>query len=284
MKLAILKLLFLLSLFVLTVFAQDSAAQENKTLTHSEFSFSYPSNWRFVDKSSTGTQQYNLVPPSGNVLIMIISYDAKTPTYEIFNQIRTQTSQSLADKLYASFNQTGKGKRDETCTTIEDITLPGTRITGLYDKEPSTADIFYFALNQKFFNFIYLRNDKESSKSDIAWNNLLESFTFTKLNRKKPDFILDNGSDLVLNGRAKKLATPLFPSSYKSYRRETIEIKVRVIIDETGKVISAKGVSGNEKFFPYAESAAKDSKFEPSLICGKPSKISGFIVYNFETR
>lgn len=273
---------FIFLICAVSVFAQDAASQNNKTLTQKEFSFDYPADWKLIDKSSKDTQQFNLVPPTGNVLIMIISYDAKVPSGNIFAQIKAQTSQSLADKLYARFNQTGKGKKSETCTQIENITVPGTRITGLYDKNPSTADIFYFALNQKFFNFIYLRDDLESSKSDVVWSNLLNSFRFENLNRQKPDFMIDEQSDMILNGRAIKLVTPFFPSGVKIYG--TVEIPVRVVIDESGKVISAKAVSGNSKFYPYAQSAAKDSKFEPATVCGKTAKISGIILYRFEGR
>ncbi len=62
------------------------------------------------------------------------------------------------------------------------------------------------------------------------------------------------------------------------------KITVRVIIGEDGKVISAKGVSGPVTLFPYVVSAAKDSKFEPPIVCGKPGKLSGVIVYNLEYR
>ena len=80
---------FLLSIFVLFVFAPIAfAQQQNKTLTEKAFSFDYPSDWRLVDKSSPGVQQYNLMPPSGNVLIMLISYDAIVPDYEDFNRVR----------------------------------------------------------------------------------------------------------------------------------------------------------------------------------------------------
>ncbi len=273
---------FIFLICAVSVFAQDVVSQNNKTLTQKEFSFDYPADWKLIDKSSNDVQQFNLVPPSGNVLIMIVSYDTKVPSGDIFAQIKTQTSQFLSDKIYMRFNQTGKAKRNETCTQIENIPIPGTRITGFYDKNSSTADIFYLALNQKFFNFIYLRDDAESSKSDAIWKNLLDSFRFENLNRQKPDFMIDWDSDMILNGRAVKLAKPLFPSGVKVFN--AVEINVRVIIDESGKVISAKAISGNNRFFPYAESAAKDSKFEPFIVCGKHAKISGVIVYRFVGR
>ena len=268
----------LLSLFALFVFAPNAFAQQlNKTLTEKAFSFDYPVDWRLVDKSSTGVQQYNLMPPSGNVLIMLISYDAIVPGYDDFNRVRTSTAQKLADRLFLQLDKSGNAKQADSCTVIENISLPGKKITGFYEAEPSTAEIYYFALNQKFFNFIYLRDDKESAQSDAAWNTLLNSFSFKKLNEKKPDFMIDLGSDVVLNGRAKKLAVPLYPRDPVIMR--VPDVKVRITIDETGKVIAAKALIPGSSYAPYAENAAMDSKFEPSLICGKPSRISGIIVY-----
>src|SRR5688572_23079063 len=97
---------FLLSLCVLFVSVPGAFAQQlNKTLTEKAFSFDYPADWRLVDKSSPGVQQYNLMPPSGNVLIMLISYDAKVPGYEDFNRVRTSTAQKLADRLFLQFDK-----------------------------------------------------------------------------------------------------------------------------------------------------------------------------------
>ncbi|HEY0458755.1 MAG TPA: hypothetical protein VGC97_06340 [Pyrinomonadaceae bacterium] len=56
-------------------------------------------------------------------------------------------------------------------------------------------------------------------------------------------------------------------------------MSVRITLDETGKVIAAKTLIPGSSYAAYAESAALDSKFEPLLICGKPSKISRIIVY-----
>lgn len=267
----------LCSILSVSVFAQ---AENEKTVSQKEFSFSYPADWRMLDKSREGVQQFNLMPPTGNVLIMLISYDAKIPTYDIFNQTRTQTSQAFADRLYDRFNQHGAAEGKDVCTKINNIDVPGSRVSGVYDKEKSTADLFYFAMNKKFFSLIYLREDKESEKSDVVWNNLLNSFTVKDFSAEKPDFIIDSGNDAVLNSKATKLGRPSWPSGVKLSSRVT----VKVIIDENGKVISAKAVSGLQSFFPYAESAAKASKFKPGTICGKPTIITGFIVYTFDAR
>jgi hypothetical protein len=264
-------------LFCIPSFAQDAGV---KSVSTDDFSFEYPADWRLSDKSSEDVLQYNLMPPSGNVLIKIISLNVEINDYDSFNQVRTQTAQSFADKIYARFNETGKAEGTDICSEFNSTTVPGNRIKGFYEKSPSTADFFYFAMNKRFFSFTYLRDDPESAKADPGWNTIIKSFKVKDFNFKKPDFILDAGNDAVLNSKALKLARPLFPSGVKL----SSSVKVRVLIDETGKVISARGISGVQAYFPYAESAAKDSKFAPGEICGKPSKISGTIIYLFDAR
>ena len=83
------------------------------------------------------------------------------------------------------------------------------------------------------------------------------------------------------NSRAVKLVQPIFPSGFKAPKDK---ILIRITIDENGDVISAKSVSGNMQLMGYAENAAKGSKFQPAVVCGKPAKITGLIEYIFETR
>jgi hypothetical protein len=263
--------------FAMPAFAQDAGV---KTVSTDDFSFDYPADWRLADKSSDNVLQYNLMPPSGNVLIKIISLNEKVGDYELFNRVRTQTAQSFADKLYARFNETGKAEGTDVCSEINSTNVPGNRIRGVYEKSPSTAEFFYFSMNKRFFNFTYLRDDAESAKADAAWNTITKSFKVKDFNFKKPDFILDAGNDAVLNTKALKLVMPSFPEN----ANVSSTVKVRIIIDETGKVISARSVSGSQTYFPYAETAAKASKFAPGEVCGKPSKITGFITYRFDAR
>jgi outer membrane biosynthesis protein TonB len=56
---------------------------------------------------------------------------------------------------------------------------------------------------------------------------------------------------------------------------------VRVLIDETGNVVSATPVSGHPLLQASAAAAARQSKFSPTMLSGQPVKVSGVIVYNF---
>ncbi|HEY8187685.1 MAG TPA: TonB family protein [Pyrinomonadaceae bacterium] len=58
-------------------------------------------------------------------------------------------------------------------------------------------------------------------------------------------------------------------------------VNVQVLIDETGKVISAKAVSGNPLLRSAAQQAAYAARFSPTTLGDQPVKVSGVITYNF---
>jgi len=58
-------------------------------------------------------------------------------------------------------------------------------------------------------------------------------------------------------------------------------VRVRVIVDETGKVISAEIEDGRIELRRAAIEAARKARFAPTLIDGQPVKLTGFITYLF---
>ena len=87
-------------------------------------------------------------------------------------------------------------------------------------------------------------------------------------------------SDSVLNGRAVSLPKPAYPAIAKAARAGGT-VGVQIIIDEEGKVISARTVSGHPLLFATALKAACAARFSPTLLEGKPVKVTGVINYNF---
>jgi TonB family protein len=59
-------------------------------------------------------------------------------------------------------------------------------------------------------------------------------------------------------------------------------VVVQVTIDETGKVISAKAVSGHPLLQAAAVQAAYGARFSPTQLSGQPVKVTGQINYNFQ--
>ena len=84
----------------------------------------------------------------------------------------------------------------------------------------------------------------------------------------------------VLNSEAKLLPKPTYPRmAIQIHLQGTVA--VQVLIDETGKVVSAKAVSGHPILVPEAVRAAMGARFSPTIIGDQAVKISGVITYNF---
>ena len=84
----------------------------------------------------------------------------------------------------------------------------------------------------------------------------------------------------ILNGKATNLTAPNYPEMAKRARSSGL-VEVEVVIDITGKVISAKAVKGPSLLLQAAEAAAKQARFTPTLLSGQPMKVAGVITYNF---
>jgi protein TonB len=84
----------------------------------------------------------------------------------------------------------------------------------------------------------------------------------------------------VITGLATYLPKPVYTEIAKRARAQG-SVSVQVLIDETGRVISAKAVSGNPFLTVEAQKAAMQARFKPTLLSNQPIKVSGIITYNF---
>jgi protein TonB len=84
----------------------------------------------------------------------------------------------------------------------------------------------------------------------------------------------------VINGEALALPRPAYPPIARQLRIQGV-VSVQILIDETGKVISAKVVSGNPALATAARQAAFAARFSPTRLSNEPVKVSGVITYNF---
>lgn len=83
-----------------------------------------------------------------------------------------------------------------------------------------------------------------------------------------------------LERQAEKKLEPMYPLIAKAARASGA-VKVEVAIDEAGKVVSARAVSGHPLLRDSALAAARQWKFKPTTISGKPVKVSGVLTFNF---
>jgi TonB family protein len=95
-----------------------------------------------------------------------------------------------------------------------------------------------------------------------------------------PKPILKPVSGGVLNGTAIVLPPPVYPEAAKRMRTQGV-VSVDVILDETGKVVSANATSGPAILRDAAVTAALKARFSPTKLSGQPVKVSGVINYKF---
>ena len=95
-----------------------------------------------------------------------------------------------------------------------------------------------------------------------------------------PKPILKPVSGGVLNGTAIQLPPPVYPDAAKRMRTQGV-VSVDVVLDETGKVVSANASSGPTILRDAAVSAALKARFSPTKLSGQPVKVSGVINYKF---
>jgi periplasmic protein TonB len=93
----------------------------------------------------------------------------------------------------------------------------------------------------------------------------------------KPKTIVSGG---VLNGKAISKPQPAYPPIAKAARASGT-VTVQIVVDESGRVISASAVSGHPLLQQAAVAAARQARFSPTLLSGQPVKVSGVITYNF---
>jgi protein TonB len=84
----------------------------------------------------------------------------------------------------------------------------------------------------------------------------------------------------VVNGKATNLPKPVYTAIAKAAHANGV-VTVQGLIDENGKVISAKAVSGNPLLLRESVQAAYQARFTPTLLSNQPVKVSGVITYNF---
>jgi periplasmic protein TonB len=84
----------------------------------------------------------------------------------------------------------------------------------------------------------------------------------------------------VLNGRAIAKPQPPYPAIARAARASGAVV-VSVTVDESGKVISAHAVSGNQLLQQAAVQASYGWRFSPTMLSGQPVKVTGTITFNF---
>jgi Ca-activated chloride channel family protein len=84
----------------------------------------------------------------------------------------------------------------------------------------------------------------------------------------------------VLNGKAVSLPKPIYPLAAQNMGAAGV-VTVEVVVDETGKVISARALSGHPLLQTACVNAARLARFSPTILSGQAVKVLGTITYTF---
>ncbi len=84
----------------------------------------------------------------------------------------------------------------------------------------------------------------------------------------------------VINGQAISKPSPAYPPlAIKAHVQGLVS--VQILVDEYGKVISARAMDGHVLLRQAAEQAAMRARFSPTKLSNVPVKVSGTITFNF---
>lgn len=83
-----------------------------------------------------------------------------------------------------------------------------------------------------------------------------------------------------LDGQKLSAPSPAYPAIAKAAGAQGT-VRVRITVNEDGNVVAAEAVSGHPLLQSAAVDAAREAKFKPTLLDGKPVQVSGVISYNF---
>ncbi|HQU84514.1 MAG TPA: energy transducer TonB [Pyrinomonadaceae bacterium] len=281
MKYSLFSLIFCL-FFALNAFSQE-IGNSTKTFEKDGIKFNYPSDWTITDKSSSDNQLIYLSKDNPSVLITIWSPRAVLSSTQQYIDFQRDSFSSYSTGVINTLTSGSRKPAEEyLCLDFNGRRVTGTKYTGTYNNEPAIGEVYPFALGNRFLTMVYTRIDKANSLSDPVWTELIKSFSLSGSNKDVASKELfsrqvDGG---VLNGKALKLERPVYTHSLIK-NRVTGTVRVKVLIDEKGKVIKANSEAGNSLLFSIAEEAAKKSRFSPTQICGEAVRVTGIITYNF---
>ena len=84
----------------------------------------------------------------------------------------------------------------------------------------------------------------------------------------------------VLTSKLISKPVPVYPKLAREAHAQGA-VAVQIVVDEQGRVVSAQATGGHPLLRQVAVQAAHQARFTPTLLNGKPVKVSGVITYNF---
>lgn len=102
-----------------------------------------------------------------------------------------------------------------------------------------------------------------------------------KSDKNKPVKEKEKSKQKIKKGALIEAPRPAYPDEIKAQKIEGT-VAVVFTIGDDGNVIQAKADSGPRALHAVSEAAALKARFEPTLVDGKPAKVTGVVTYNFK--
>ncbi|SRR6266536_1151274 len=160
------------------------------------------------------------------------------------------------------------------------MSVQGTKASGKYEvnlvRSNSVWRLTKGVVRTNGGNIIQVADKRESNEGEINANNNAN----TDIDNLETSTTGKTVSGGVLNGKAITLPKPAYPPIARQVKASgTVDVKV--LVDEKGNVVSARAVSGHPLLQAVSVGAARQAKFAPTRLAGKPVKVSGVITYSF---
>lgn len=241
--------------------------------------FDYPADWKLTDSSTPDVLYLNITPQGGAAQIAVMAQLNVEEDCD-FQGASKKAANALLEKLAGQIQALRPLQTSAVKTHVGVADFEGLQLHGQVNNRGVTGEVYSFRLKLRLVNLVYLRTDDETQGAS-GWELLRTSMKFDIPVFKATEVRMAGVKNTyILNGRALRLAKPDYPPIAR-LRRVSGTVVVQVVIDEEGSVISAKAISGDPLLHLNSVSAARDSKFSATKMCGEPVRVSGVVTYNF---
>ncbi|HYE15058.1 MAG TPA: TonB family protein [Pyrinomonadaceae bacterium] len=280
---SLVKQLLILALLSGAAAAQTPGAGAAKRYSQDGLSFDYPGGWALTDKSTPQAQHLVLARAGNSAVIMVIALRGVITSKEQLAAAREAVTKPYATTLAQQFGVKEVPANATQCQPLgKEGLATGFKLSGTYGGQPSTGEIYSLMLGRRFVSVLYVRADEDDAQAAPAWKAVLDSLSVETPAGAPPapDDLKSVVSGGVLEGKLLKKGRPEYPGAAKAARAQGV-VAVQVVVDEAGDVVSAKALGGHHMLREESERAAMKSKFTPTVLCGRPVKVTGVITYSF---
>src|SRR5215471_11056437 len=119
---------------------------------------------------------------------------------------------------------------------------------------------------------------------DFAFSDRVEDAKTTKDGKAAPDADVHNRvrvSEGVVEGNIVHRVTPVYPQEAKQKRIEG-RVLLRAVIDNKGRVVDLKPISGPKELIPASIGAVEQWRYRPYILNGEPVEVETTVTVNFQ--